>query len=530
MSAFTGTGTLVRFVLRRDRVRLSVWILALVGTVAATIPALDEMFATEAERQGRAALMESPTGVVFGGPGYGLADYTLGPMLVNELTMSLFIALAIMNILHVVRHTRAEEESGRAELLRSSVLGSSAQTSSALLTIALVDLIIGGLIFLSMIAYDLPVHDSLAYGLGLGLGGLAFAAVTAVCAQLAEHARTASGLAFLAIGVFFFVRVVGDMAEPGGTALSWFSPFSWTQQARPFDDLRWWPLALYAGFVLVVFVLAYVLAGRRDLGAGLLSARPGPAEAGRGLTGMFTLHLFQQRGAITTWTVAVFVFALAFGSLATEVEGMVESNPDLAVMLGDDTDDLVAGFLGTMVTYVLMAAGAYGAFRCCVPGRGERRTGRTRPVPAVSRIRWFGTALFVAALSTLLITLVGGLGLGVGAATVLESAGWIGRMLEASLARCGALVFGALAALLLGFLPRFLPLVWAWLGYSVLVTMFGVLVGVPDVMIDLSAFEILAQPPMEDFEAAPFLIYLAAVLAAGALSLVGFRHRDLVTA
>src|SRR5699024_12121175 len=84
MSAFTGTGTLVRFVLRRDRVRLSVWILALVGTVAATIPALDEMFATEAERQGRAALMESPTGVVFGGPGYGLADYTLGPMLVRS--------------------------------------------------------------------------------------------------------------------------------------------------------------------------------------------------------------------------------------------------------------------------------------------------------------------------------------------------------------------------------------------------------------------------------------------------------------
>src|SRR5699024_11552691 len=136
MSAFTGTGTLVRFVLRRDRVRLSVWILALVGTVAATIPALDEMFTTEAERQGRAALMESPTGVVFGGPGYGLADYTLGPMLVNELTMSLFIALAIMNILHVVRNTRAEEESGRAELLRSSVLCCSTKSSAAHLTIA----------------------------------------------------------------------------------------------------------------------------------------------------------------------------------------------------------------------------------------------------------------------------------------------------------------------------------------------------------------------------------------------------------
>ena len=532
MSAFTGTGTLIRFILRRDRVRLSVWTLALVGTVAATIPALDEMFATEAERQGRAALMESPTGVVFGGPGYGLADYTLGPMLVNELTMSLFIALAIMNILHTVRHTRAEEESGRAELLRSSVLGSSAQTTAALLTGALINLLIGGLISLSMIVYDLPVPDSLAYGLGLGLGGLAFGAVAAVCAQLAEHARTASGLAFLAVGVFFFVRVVGDMAEHGGSVVSWFSPFSWTQQTRLFEELRWWPLALYAGFILVLFGLVYALAGRRDLGAGLLAVRPGPADAGRGLHGMFALHLFQQRGAIITWTVAVFVFSLAFGSLATEVEGMIESNPDLAVMLGGDTDNLVSGFLSTISGYVLMGAGAYGALSV-LRAWAEENAGRAELVlsTAVSRVRWFGTVLLVATLSTLLITVIGGLGLGLGAAVTLENADWIWRMTEGALAQTpAALVFGALAALLLGVFPRLIPLVWAWLGYSVLVTMFGALVGLPDAMIDLSAFEILAQPPMEDFEAVPFLIYLAAVLVAGAFSLAGFRRRDLVTA
>lgn len=531
MSAFTGTASLVRFILRRDRVRLSVWTLALVGTVAATIPALDEMFSTEEERQGRAALMETPTGIVFGGPGYGLDDYTLGPMLVNELTMSLLIALAIMNILHIVRHTRAEEESGRAELLRSSVLGPSAQTSAALLAIALVNLLIGGFIALAMIAFELPAADSLAYGLGLGLGGLAFAAVAAVCAQVAEHARTASGLAFLAVGVFFFLRVVGDMAEPGGNALSWLSPFSWTQQTRLFDELRWWPLALYAGFVLALFVLAYVLAGRRDLGAGLIAARPGPADAGRALQGMFAVHLLQQRGAIITWTVAVFVFALAFGSLATEVEGMIETNPDLAAMLGDDTDNLVAGFLGTISGYVLMGAGAYGALSV-LRAWAEENAGRAELVlaTAVSRIRWFGTALLVATLSTLLITVIGGLGLGVGAAITLEDADWIGRMMEGALAQIpAALVFGALAALLLGALPRLVPLVWAWLGYSVLVTMFGALVGLPDAMIDLSAFEILAVPPMEDFEAAPFLIYLAAVLVAGALALAGFRRRDLVT-
>src|SRR5699024_6503530 len=152
----------------------------------------------------------------------------------------------------------------------------------------------------------------------------------------------------------------------------------------------------------------------------------------------------------------VFVFALAFGSLATEVEGMVESNPDLAVILGDDTDDLGAAFLVTMMTYVLMAAGSYDALSAR-RAWGAAHAGRPELVlpMAVSRIRWFGTALFVATWSTLLITLVGGHGLGVGAAAVLESAGWIGRMLEAALAQMpAALVFGALAALLLGFLPR----------------------------------------------------------------------------
>lgn len=532
MSAFTGTGTLIRFILRRDRVRLSVWLIALVGTVAASIPALDDMFSTEAERQSRAALMETPTGILFGGPGYGLDDYTLGPMLVNELTMSLFIALAILNILHVVRHTRAEEESGRAELLRSSVLGSSAQTTASLATAALVNLLIGGLIAVSMIAFGLPVTDSLVYGSGLGLGGLAFAAIAAVCAQVAEHGRTASGLAFLAVGTFFFVRVIGDTAEPGGNLLSWLSPFSWTQQTRLFDDLRWWPLALYAGFVLVLFALVYVLARRRDLGAGLLAARPGPADAGSGLNGMFALHLLQQRGSIITWSTAVFLFALAFGSLATEVEGMLDANPDLIPILGEDTDDLVAGFLSTISGYVLMGAGAYGALSV-LRAWTEENAGRAELVlsTAVSRVRWFGTALLVAALSTLLITVVGGFGLGISAAAALENTDWVRQMTEGALAQApAALVFGALAALLLGAVPRLVSLVWAWLGYSVLVTMFGALVGLPDRAMDLGAFEILAQPPVDDFEAVPFSAYLAAVLAAGALALAGFRRRDLVTA
>ncbi|MFB8765643.1 ABC transporter permease [Nocardiopsis alba] len=532
MNAFTGTGTMIRFVLRRDRIRLSIWTLALVGTTAATVPTLDEAFPDEGSRQARAALMETPTGVVFGGPGYGLEDYTIGPMLVNELTASLLIALAVMSVLHVVRHTRAEEESGRAELLRAGSLGSGAHTAAALTTLGLVHLLIGGLVALSMIAFDLPTADSLAYGLGLALAGISFGAITAVCAQVGEHGRTVAGLAFLLIGAFFTARVVGDLAEEGGGLLSWASPFAWVQQTRPFVDLRWEPLALYGAFLAILFTIAHVLAGRRDLGAGLVAARPGPSGAGALLKGVTALHLRQQRGAVIVWTTAVLLFSFAFGTLATEIQGMLDANPDLAVILGGDVDDLVGGFLTAIVGYVVMAGAAFAALSV-LRLWNEENTGRAELVlsTAVGRIHWFGGALAVTALATTLIVVAGGLGMGAGASVATEDLDWVPRMVGAALAALpAALVFGALTALVLGAAPRLLPVVWLWLGYGVLVTMLGGLLGFPAWAMNLSAFDLLPKPPMEAFEATPYLLYLGAVLVAGSVSLVAFRRRDLITA
>ncbi|MGQ4267718.1 ABC transporter permease [Nocardiopsis changdeensis] len=532
MSALTGTGTLTRFILRRDRIRMSVWVVALVGTVGLTVPTLDEAFATEAQRQARAALMDTPTGILFGGPGFGLDDYTLGAMVVNELTMSLLIAMAIMSILHVVRHTRAEEESGRAELLRAGVLGSGAQMTAALLTVALLNLLIGGLTGAIMAGYGLDAVDSLVYGLGLGLAGLTFGAVTAVCAQLTEHGRAASGTAFLVTGLLFMARVVGDLAERGGGPSSWASPFAWVQQTRVFDDLRWWPLALYPLAILALFGAAYALAGRRDLGAGLVPSRPGPAAAGPLLNGVLALHLRQQRGSIIAWSAATFLFSISFGTLATEVEGMLDSNPELVALLGSAAEDVTAGFLGVMSSYVIMAAAAQGILSV-LRARSEESAGRAELVlaTAVGRIRWYGAALAVGVLSTGLLVVLGGLGIGIGALSATDDASWIGTMLESALSQAPvALAFVAATALFVGAAPRLMPLVWLWLGYSVFTTMLGALLGMPDWALDLSAFGMLPQPPMEEFEAAPVVIASAAVAAALALALAGFRRRDLDTA
>ncbi|MFI6574338.1 ABC transporter permease [Nocardiopsis sp. NPDC050513] len=531
MSTFTGTGHLIRFILRRDRVRMTVWTLSLSGMLAMTVPTLAEMFAEPEQRAARAAVMETPTGIVFGGPGYGLDDYGLGAMVANEMTMSLLVALAVMSVLHVVRHTRAEEESGRAELLRANVLGSSAQMTAALATNALVCGAVGALLTLVMVGNGLAAADSVAFGGGIALAGITFGAITAVCAQVSEHARGASGLAFLVVGVLFMFRVVGDIAERGGSAPSWFSPFAWAQQTRMFDDLRWWPLALYALVIAVLFAAAYSLAGRRDLGAGLVTTKPGPAGASPLLNGVFALHLRQQRTSIIVWTAAVALFALSFGTLVSEIDAMVEQNPELLARMGLDAANMADGFLGMLVLYVVMAAAAF-AVLSVLRTRAEENAGRAELTlaAAVGRIRWMGTAVLVSALAATLMLLMGGLAMGLGAGLVTEDTDWIRTVAEAGAAQAPVvLLFVGLTTLFLGTAPRLVGLVWAWYGYGLVVAVFGILMDLPDWMLDAGPFQILAQLPAEEFDAAPFVLVLLAATAATAVGLGGFRRRDLVS-
>ncbi|WP_017581877.1 ABC transporter permease [Nocardiopsis valliformis] len=531
MRKFTGTWALIRFILRRDRIRMTVWTVALGASMFAMIPAMADMFQTPEQLQARAMVMETPTGIVFGGPGYGLDDYTLGVMLATELPMTLLIALAVMSILHVVRHTRAEEESGRAELLRANVLGSSAQMTAALTTNALANTVIGALMALSLIANDLAAADSVAFGAGMALAGITFGAITAVCAQVSEHSRGASGLAFMAVGVLFMFRVVGDMAERGGSAPSWFSPWAWAQQTRMFDDLRWWPLALYPLVIAVLFAVAFALAGRRDLGAGLVASRPGPSEAGPLLNSVFALNLRLQRTSIIVWTAAIFLFALSFGTLISEIDVMVEQNPELIARMGLGAQDLSHGFLGMLVLYVVMTATAF-AVLSVLRARAEESSGRAELTmsAAVGRIRWLGAAVLVSALAASTMTVLGGLAMGLGAGIATEDYGWVGTVTGAAAAQLPlVLLFIGLTVLFLGVAPRLVGLVWAWFGYGLAVTVLGVIVGMPDWMLDVSPFSLLPQLPVDEFGPVPFLAVLGAAAVAAAVGLVGFRNRDLAT-
>lgn len=524
-----GTGALVRVALRVERVRLPVWLVAVVGLTAASASSEADLFPTPAARAARAELMRSPAAVALAGPGYGLGDYTIGAMVANELGAWVALALAVMSVLLVVRHLRGAEESGLLEVVRSTPVGRDAPVLAALAVVTLADLGVGLALAAALAGAGLPAVGALAFGLGCGLVGLTFGATAAVAAQLVAHARTASMLGLAATGLGFVLRAAGDVRAPeSGSALSWLSPFGWSQATRAWVDERWWPLALPVLASVVASGVAALLAERRDLGDGLLPERPGRPHASARLTGVAAVTLRRLAGALAGWAVAVAALCGLVGVLAREVVQFIEEEPALAAFFPDGSGGAAEAALSRYLLVAVALAAAAGV-QGVAAVRAEEVAGRAAHVLAgpVGRARWLGAQLAVVLGAAAAVVLLGGLVMGVTAASTLDDPSLVGRLLGAALAQLPALgVVTGVAVLVLGLAPRAFGLAWAYLGYVALTAMLGgVLPDGSDVASPLRYTPGMPAEPM-DWPAVLVLAALAVALVAGGV--LAFRRRDLL--
>ena len=319
MSELTATPALVRFVLRRDRVRIAVWILAIDALMLTTVASVKGIYPTQASLDRAALAIEGNAAVIaLNGPPIGLR--TLGGRVVFESGSFGLVMVALMSVLMIGRHTRAEEESGRTELMRAGVVGRYAPLAAALIVVATMNVAVGVVVALGLIAQDLPVAGSLAFGASFAALGFVFAGIALVAAQVTENTRVVYGAGGALLGLAFVLRAIGDSSN--GT-LSWLSPIGWVQASRAYADERWWPLALALVAAVVLVAATRALAARRDLGAGLVAPRPGPPRASRRLAGPIGLAFRLQRGSLAGWTAGLFLGGLAYGSLGHAIEDLV---------------------------------------------------------------------------------------------------------------------------------------------------------------------------------------------------------------
>lgn len=531
---------LLRAQARRDRWQLLIWI---GGT---GFFAVFSAVAVAGEFDGRAARVAIVT-LASSNPALlairGIPDgASSGALITFQVFTYLAILAAMMSTFLTVRHSRGDEERGRAELIGATPVARSSALAATLVLGTLANLGIAIVVAAGFAAAGLPLVGSILTGLATGAVGLAFCGVAAIAAQLARSSRAANSLAGATIGLAFLLRAIGDsLGQTSANGLrvtsawpSWLSPIGWGQQVRPFGQASGWPLLLDLALAVAAATGAVALARRRDLGSGLLGERPGLSRASGSLRGSFGLAWRLQRGAIIGWSIGAALLGVFAGGLADTAIGAVKQNASIRAAVQGLVPGGTAGLLDTFVAAIMaflgvLAAGV--AVQAVLRARTEEAEGRSELVlaGAIYRGRLVVDALAVAVLSILIVLAVGGLSAGLAFAAAGHPDRF-GLSLAAALVQFpAAAMFAAAAALVLVLAPRLTVSVgWSLLALGFLLGQFGGLFGLPDWLRDVSPFTHTPVLSGSDVHWAPPIVVLVVALAVGLGSVVLTRRRDLV--
>jgi ABC-2 type transport system permease protein len=526
---FVGTGALLRLGIRRDRVIATVWILLFVMMAASSSSATQDLYTT-IEARVRAAASVNDTPAMLALYGRVFDPTSVGAVSLFKIGAMGAAIAALIAIFTVVRHTRAEEEAGRAELLGATVVGRYAQLTAALLLATGTSLVMALLTALGLIGTGLPAAGALAFGLSWAGAGIAFAAVAALAAQVTEGARTARGIAAAVLAAAYLLRAAGDATGTDtSTWLSWVSPIGWAQQVRPFAGDRWWVFIYLVFFTALVAAAAYALVARRDQGGGLLPQRPGPAVASRSLSSPLGLAVRLQRGGLIGWLVGIALGGLMMGSIASQVGDFLDSPNarDMIMKLGGERG-LVDAFLSTEMGIVAVIVSAYG-ISAAMRLRAEETALRAEPILAtrISRLSWAASHVAIALVGTTLLMLTFGLFGGFAHGAASGDMSGMGRVLGAALVQLPAVwVLTAITVLVFGLAPAIVLAGWGALVAFLLLGQLGPIFELPQWAMNLSPFTHTPRLPGGEFAATP-LVWLTLVAAALiAVGLTGFRRRD----
>lgn len=536
----TGLAELLRVRLRRDRWQALIWVLGTALLCVFSVTAVTQSYGSETDRADLIRLAAAdPALLVLRGTPEGTA---IGAVLFFQLGAFLSVLAGLMSTFLVIRHTRAEEESGRAELVGATAVSRHTPLAATLLAGVIVNVALGAAVAIGFVAGGLDPGGSALTGLVTAGVGVVFLAAAAVCAQLVRTSRAANGMAAALVGVAYLVRGIGDATGTldAGTLVmtpgwvSWLSPIGWAQAVSPFTSPTYLPLLPTLGATIALIALAVVLESRRDLGAGLLPERVGPARARRWLAGPFALSMRLQRGSIVGWAVGAAVVGLLIGGLTTSTLSTLAANPALVTAISSISPESSGALLDRLIA-ALMSLVGFTAAGCVTQmlmrARHDETDGFAETVlaTAVSRTRWFLSYLAAALVGAAIVVAAAG----AGAALSLFGAGQDASVAASAVAAAvvqlpAAMVYLGITAIVVAIVPRATVVVgWLALAVGLFLGQFGGLIGAPEWLRRLSPFVHTPGLPGPDIDWSGGVWMVVIAVALAVVATLVLRRRDL---
>jgi ABC-2 type transport system permease protein len=444
---------------------------------------------------------------------------------------TLAIAAAVFGVLAAVRALRAEEDTGRMELVLSTPVGRRTAFRAAAAAIGIGVAVLWTAELLGFVAGSLPVGGSAYLALGTASVAFVFAGIGAVASQLAPSRRLAMALGLGVAAASLLLRVVADTVGGAGW-LRWLTPLGWAEEMRPLTGARPIVVLVPVAATLLLLHLAWRMAAERDVGTGLIHASDTSPPRLWLLSSPAAHALRSTLGTLAAWAggIAIFGFILGVVSESVSSADISENVQRQIAKLGSGNIATPTGYLAFIFIFFILAASL---FACAQIGaaRGEEEEQRLETLLAlpVGRSRWLGGRLLVAAAGTVALAFAAGFFAWAGAASAGVDIS-LADMLEAG-ANClpVSLLFLGLAALAYAVVPRSS----ASVAYGLVTVAFvwqlvGSIVDAPRWLLDVTPFAHVGLVPTQSFRlgAAAIMVAVGAAGAAGALAL--FRRRDLL--
>ncbi len=465
---------------------------------------------------------------------YGLptAIHTLGGFAVWRVEVFVTLVGAVWMVLATTRVLRGNEETGRLDLVLAEPISLTRDTVvsvAALLGVPLLSAVVVGSVLQGLGA---AAAGSWLYGGGIGLLFATFMAVAALASQLMPERRRAAGIAIGVLLVTFVLRMWADGGSNVGW-VRWLTPFGWVENLHAFGGNDLLPLIPLVATPVVLVAVALVLVRQRDTGAGMVRADDSKAGASTRLLSTPLAFATRRRiGELAAWGLGLVVLGIMSGGLSESFVGFPKQQPDAyhtLVKFGLAATVTPGGFVAMMdMIYAVVLAGYAIA---CIHADYDDETGTRLDLPysnRVTRTGWAGSTVVTTAAALMALTLV--LGLATWAGSALAGAGLsAGDSLSAAANVLPVVaLFLGLAMFLHGILPSWTVGVTGVLAIGLyMVELIGPALDWPKWVLDLSPYHHLALVPAEATAWTALLVMLGIAIAATALGLFSYAHRDL---
>lgn len=528
---FYNTSEILKFIIRRERIRQLIWILAFSLFLVALVPVFENIISTSSDMKVLIDTMKNPVMIAFIGPVFVNDYYTTGSMYANYMLLFSVLIIATMNIFLISTHTRADEEDGRLEFIQSLPIGKFSNMSAVMILAFISNLLIGVLTaigFYIILPGEMSFLGSFVFGASLFVIGNLFAGITLFYSQITISNRTAVGLSFFTLFFFYALRAVGDMYID---VLSIVSPLGLILKTENFVNDYFYPLGIIFIEYFVIMGLAFAIGRNRDLGSGIIPQKAGRKKASPFLRSVGTFAFRLLRNPVLIWTFVILIFASMYASVFGDLEGYIDSSEMIREMFIIDSEFSLTEQFISLLMVIMAIISTIPVLTFLHKATSEEKVQLAEEILAkpVSRYKYLGSFFVIAILMTIVFQFSTAIGFyGVGRYFLETLPSFKTFLISAMMYVPAILVMLSISVFLIGVLPRLTWLNYLYLGYIVVAVYFGKILDLPEVLAKATPFGNVIQYPMEELEFTSTWILLGIFIILSGIGFIAYRNRDLM--